>query len=184
MALRELIKPRLAAVILMVLAATLARFLPHPPNFTPVAAIALFGGCYLPSRLLSSAVVIVAMLLSDAVLGFHPLMPVVYLSLIAAVFLGWTVRSSRSPRKVIALSLISSVLFFVATNFAEWAMGILYPRTLDGLVACFTFALPFFNNSLFGDLFFTAMLFGGFSLLEQQVPALRERPAGLQAAFG
>jgi hypothetical protein len=70
--------------------------------------------------------------------------------------------------------LASSVLFFVLTNFGVWAFDALYPKTLEGLMACYVAAIPFFRNTLLGDLSYTVVLFGGFALLERRIPVLRD----------
>ena len=139
-----------------------ARLLPHAPNFTPVAASALFAGAVLRSRALALAVPIAAMLISDLVLGCPDwrIMMVVYAALAAPAVLG---RWGR-PRGAIVLAPLavsSSLLFFASTNFAVWAFSGIYALDLAGLIACYVAALPFLYNTLLGDMFWTALLFGG-----------------------
>jgi hypothetical protein len=172
---------RLLAVSLFVGGAALARLLPHPPNVTPIAAMALFGGAYLANRKLAFALPLLAMLLSDLVLGLTIYgkvllfsQPAVYLCLLATVAIGGLIRSSKSWWTVAVASLGSSVMFFLATNFAVWAFESLYPRNWSGLIACYTAALPFFRNSMAGDLCFAVILFGGFALLEKTMVSMRE----------
>jgi hypothetical protein len=146
-----------AVLGIILLLAVVSRWLPHPPNFTPMLALALFGGAYLASRWTAAGVIVLAMLISDALLGWHPLWWVVYLSLAAGVVLGhWTQR--RGGRVAFA-ALGGSLLFFLVTNLAHWAMFQDYPPTPDGLLACYVAALPFFQYSLAGDLFYSAILF-------------------------
>jgi hypothetical protein len=158
----------------MVVGVAAMRVLPHPPNFTPVAAMALFGGAHFDRKSWAFAVPLAAMLLSDAVLewvfgrGFHALTPVVYLSFVAIVCLGFLLRRRRSVATVAGAALGSSVLFFLTTNLAVWAAGDLYPRTAAGLAACYVAAIPFFGATLAGDLFYTALLFGAFALAERR----------------
>jgi hypothetical protein len=177
----SLTAPRFTALCALVAMAALARLLPHPPNFTPVGALALFGGATFGDRRWSLTAPLAAMLLSDAVLGFHSGMPVVYAAFVAIVAIGLLLRSRRTPLRLASASLAASVLFFLVTNFAVWAMGSLYPKTAAGLLACYAAGLPFFRNTLLGDAFFTAALFGTLWLAERHIPAIRREPRGATA---
>lgn len=165
----------------IVVAAAMARLVPHPPNVSPVAAMALFGGAFLPNRRLAYALPLAAMLLSDIVLGLTVYgkamlvsQPIVYACLLGTVAMGKLIRDRRSVLNVATVTLASSLMFFGVTNLAVWAVGSLYPRTLAGLTLCYTAAIPFFRNSLIGDMAFTAALFGGFALLEKVAISLRD----------
>ena len=171
-----MLSPRLIAIVSAIFLAALLRLLPHPPNFSPIAAMALFSGAFLPRRGLAFAAPIGAMLLSDAVLGFHGGMPVVYASVAMIVAIGWLVSARRTAGRIALAAVTGSVLFYLLTNFGVWASGTMYPKTVEGLVACYVAAIPFFQNSLAGDLFFAALLFGGFALAERWLPALRQGP--------
>lgn len=168
-----MIRPRLVVLVLMVLGAAATRIIPHPPNMTSIAAIALFGGAHFRDRRLAFAVPLSALFLSDAVLGFDSSMLVVYLSFALIVGIGLWLRSRRQPALVAGAALASSILFFVLTNLGGWAFGDLYPKTWAGLAAGYTAALPFFRNGLEGDLIYTLLLFGGFALLERRFVILR-----------
>ena len=168
-----MINARAAALGAAILTAAAMRLLPHPPNFSPIAALALFAGAHVASRPLSLAAPIAALLLSDLVLGFYPELWAVYLSVALVTCLGWLLSSRRSAGRVALAAVAGSILFFLATNFAVWAMMDFYPKTAAGLAACYAAAIPFFQNSLAGDLFFTAVLFGGFALAERALPAIR-----------
>lgn len=154
----EMIKTHKLTLSLIFVAA-LARLLPHPPNVTPVAAMALLGGAYLGT---GAAFVfpLAALLLSDLFLGLHSTLPFVYAGFVLTTFLGTRLRADRGAGRVAAFALAGSVAFFLVTNFGVWLTAGLYPRDAAGLGACFTAALPFLRNSLAGDLFFTAVLFG------------------------
>jgi hypothetical protein len=165
---------RLTAILSAIFLAAAMRLVPHPPNFAPIGAMALFGGAYFGRRALAFAAPLGAMLLSDAILGFHSGMAYVYGSVALIVLIGWAVAKRKTALSVAAAAIASSVLFFVVTNFGTWATGELYPQTAAGLVACFVAAIPFFQNTLAGDLIFAGLLFGGFALLERRVPAIRE----------
>lgn len=169
---------RILTLLAAILAAAALRLVPHPPNFTPIGAMALFSGAYLGRR---GAVALVAPLgalfLSDLVLGFYRGMPTVYFSVALIVVIGWMALRRVSPIRVGGAAIASSVLFFVLTNFGMWLSSGFYPRTLAGLEACYIAAIPFFQNTVAGDLFYATILFGGFALLERTVPALRSQRA-------
>lgn len=179
---------RLMVLTGIVVVAAMARLIPHPPNMTPIGAMALFGAAFLPNRRLAYALPLAAMLLSDIVLGLTVYgkamltsQPIVYACLLATVAMGKLIHDRRSVLNVGAVALANSVLFFIVTNLAVWASGLLYPRTLAGLKVCYTAAIPFFRNSLIGDMAFTAALFGGFAWLENAVVSLREKPQPVAA---
>lgn len=167
---------RLLALAVVILAAAGLRLLPHPPNFTPIGAIALFGGATFSDVRLAFLVPLGAMGLSDAVLGFHALAPLVYGAFALIVLIGVWIRQRRSVPWIAIGSLGGSIVFFLVTNFnyAVWGSHLLYPKTWQGLLAAYAAAVPFFRNTVLGDLTYTALLFGGFALLERAVPALRE----------
>jgi len=163
---------RLIALLSAIVVAAALRLVPHPPNFTPIGAMALFSGAYLGKRGLAFVAPLGALLLSDAIIGFHTGMPFVYASVMLVVLIGWAVRSRITPMRIASAAVASSVLFFAITNLGVWLKGIYYPQTLSGLAACYVAAIPFFQNTLAGDLFFSALLFGGFALVERRVPML------------
>ena len=160
-------KERLALIVSLILAAAFSRLLPHPANVAPVAAIALFAGATLP-RAMAFIIPLAAMLLSDLVIGFHSTMLFVYGAMLCTAGIGMLLRSKMRLFNIVGASLVASVLFFVVTNFGTWMVGGIYPLTGEGLVACFVAALPFFVNTVLGDLGFCALLFGVFSLAEQR----------------
>ena len=171
-----LLTPRFGVLCVFILLAALTRLLPHPPNVAPIAAMALFGGAHFARKGWAVAVPLAALLLSDVFLGFHSLMPVVYIAFAAIIGIGFLLRAGYRLHHIAGASVAGSVLFFVVTNFGVWLLGSLYPKTVGGLLACYVAALPFFQNTLLGDAFFTAVLFGGFALAQRRLPALR--PAG------
>jgi hypothetical protein len=157
----ELSANELALAMSLVGLDVVARVAPHAPNLTPVAASALFAGMVLRSRALALSVPLAAMLLSDLVLGCHDwrVMGVVYAALALPALLGIWVRA-RSAVLLAPLALSSSLLFFATTNFAVWAFSGMYALDLAGLVHCYVAALPFLQNTVIGDLFWTTLLFG------------------------
>ena len=171
---------RLVALLTAIVVAAALRLVPHPPNFTPIGAMALFSGAYLGRKALAFAAPIGALLLSDLVLGFYHGQATVYFSVALIVMIGMVGLTRVSPLRVGGAAFLSSVLFFVVTNFGMWLFSGFYPRTLGGLEACYVAAIPFFQNTVAGDLFYATLLFGGFRVAELLVPALgkgRAQPA-------
>ena len=167
---------RILALLAAILGAAALRLVPHPPNFSPIDAMALFSGAYLGRRgAIALAAPLGALLLSDLVLGFYRGMPTVYFSVALIVLIGGLALKRVSPLRVGAAALASSILFFGLTNFSVWLGSHVYPQTLAGLTACYVAAIPFFQNTVAGDLFFSGLLFGGFALVERLVPGIRER---------
>ncbi len=166
---------RLFALLSAIAVAAALRLAPHPPNFSPIDAMALFSGAYLGRRLLSFVAPLAALLFSDLVLGFYAGMWVQYLTVALVVLIGWGALDRVSLVRIAGAAIASSLLFFLVTNFGTWALSGMYPLTVSGLAACYVAAIPFFQNTLAGDLFFSGLLFGGFALLERAVPVLRSR---------
>jgi hypothetical protein len=169
---KKLINPRFLAVTCMVLFAAALRLVPHYPNFTPVAAMALFGGAYFSNKKLAFMVPLAAMFISDLILGFHSTMWAVYLSFAAVVVIGLSLRKSKKISNIFLAVISSSVLFFIVTNFAVWMMGTMYPMTLSGLAESYVAAIPFFSYSVLGDLFYAGIFFGAFEFAKIKFPVL------------
>ncbi|MGC1482784.1 MAG: DUF6580 family putative transport protein [Candidatus Acidiferrum sp.] len=163
----------LLALVIIALAAAL-RIAPHPWNFTPVGAMALFSGAVIRSRRLAFLFPILALFLGDIFIGFHKLMPVVYACFLVSVAIGLWLRNGRTVARITAATLFGAIQFFLVTNFAVWAFGLSYPRNTAGLFACYIAAIPFFWNTLAGDAVYALLLFGGFALAERLLPILRE----------
>ncbi len=166
--------------IFLVLAAALVRLLPHPYNFTPIGAMALFSAAHFRRDWLMLAVPFGSLFLSDLLLN-----NLVYSNLYDhfALITSWWIyaafalvmgigllvlRSKSSPARVAIASLLASVAFFFVTNFSVWAESALYPKTGVGLAECFAAGIPFFSNTLLGDLFFSAVLFGTFEWAQRR----------------
>lgn len=159
---------RLLLLVGLIAAAALSRLIPHPPNFSPIEATALFAGAVFVDRRLALLVPIAAMLLSDVFLGFHGGMPVVYACIALTAWFGRGLAQRRSALRIAAYGLASAVFFFVATNLHVWLGSGMYPLTAAGLAECFALALPFFQNQLAGVAFYSLVLFGGFALVERR----------------
>jgi len=167
----------------MIVLAALSRLLPHPPNFSPVEAIALFGGAYFARRTAAIWVPLAAMFLSDLALGLmnggiywsyflSAGYLLVYLCIALSALLGFGLRGRVSVLRVGAYSLLGSVLFFLVTNFGAWLGSTMYPQTGAGLAAAYVAGIPFFQWTLLGTLFYSALLFGSFAWLRARSPAL------------
>ena len=156
------------ATLLVVLAIAL-RLAPHPWNLTPVGAVALFAGASFDRKRWSFAVPLVSLFLSDIVIGFHSLMPVVYAAFVASVLIGMLIKRV-TPQAVAAGAIASSTLFYIVTNFAMWTISAIYPHTSAGLLACYVAGIPFYGTMLAGDLLYSAALFGTFAWAERRMP--------------
>src|SRR5712664_3843485 len=162
----------LLALVLILLAAAL-RIAPHPWNFTPVGAMALFSGAVLKDRRLVFLFPLLALFAGDIFIGFHKLIPIVYASFLINVAIGLWLRDRRTVARISLATFLGAIQFFIVTNFAVWALGNFYPRTVAGLATCYVAGVPFFWNTLAGDAFYVALLFGGYALAERMLPALR-----------
>jgi hypothetical protein len=185
---RSLFAPGPLALAGLIVLAALTRLLPHPPNFSPVEAIALFGGAYFAARGWALLVPLVAMFASDLALGLvnggiyfdyfaSAGFVLVYACIALSTVLGFGLRGRVNGARVLGYSLIGSVLFFAVTNFGAWLGSPAYPQNAAGLAAAYVAGIPFFQWTVLGTLFYAALLFGGFALLRRQVPALRAQTA-------
>ncbi len=168
--------PRFWGLVTIVAVGVLLRLVPHPPNFSPLAGLALFAGATFSRRLAAVLVPLLVLFLSDLIIGFHETMAAVYASFVVVACLGFWLRGhTRSIGRLGLTAVTGSVLFFLLTNFAVWALQVkgMYPLTFGGLMTCYAAALPFFQNALVGDLVFTGVFFGAWALIEKSLPALR-----------
>ncbi len=173
----------LAVLTGFVVAAALARLLPHPPNFSPVEAMALFGGAWFARRALAVLVPLAALLLSDLVLAaLHgPLYAgylgstsfwLVYGCIALTALAGTALRGRATGPRVLGFGLAASLLFFLVTNFGAWLGSPIYPQSAAGLAAAYVAGLPFLHWTVFGTMLYSGLLFGGFALLRRRSPAL------------
>jgi hypothetical protein len=174
---KTILTPRVLFVTGAVMVAAISRLFPHIPNFTPIAAMALFGAVNMNDKRLAVAVPMVAMLVSDVLLevltgwGFHNTLIYVYVAFALTSLIGLYVRNRNSVMNIFGASVLSSVLFFMITNFGYWAANG-FVGGASGLGAAYTGGLPFFAPTLLGDLFFNAILFGAFFFAQRRFPAL------------
>jgi hypothetical protein len=165
---------RLITLSLIILAIAMFRLLPHPPNVSPVAAMALFGGAYFSDKRMAFLVPFLALLLSDFLIGLHDTMIYVYAGFALTVVIGFWIRQKLNVSRIAFAVIVSSLLFFVISNFGAWLSSGLYPMTTDGLMQAYIAAIPFFQNSLLGNMAFATLLFGGFALLQRNIPGMAE----------
>jgi hypothetical protein len=178
---------RFSTLVAMVVLAAMARFIPHPFNFTPITAVALFGGAYFTKRWQAIFVPMAVMLLSDTILeittgwGFHSGMITVYAAFALVSLMGMILLKNANLTRVTSASLLSSLIFFLITNFAflypesliaDQSTGT-YPHNFSGVMSSYAAGLPFFKNQILGDLFYSGVLFGGFALLQRKFEALK-----------
>ena len=177
-----MLNPRLGTLVAMIVMAAATRLLPHPPNMTAMTALTLFGGAFFADKRLAFALPLAVLLISDLVLGLiwswspmavGPHMEVQYVAFAMIVGLGFTMRQNHGVVRTGVTAVLASLLFFVVSNLGTWAFESLYPKTFGGLVECYVAAIPFWRNTLTGDLLYTAVLFGGFQLLERKFETLR-----------
>lgn len=166
--------PKFWIVTLMIFAAAFVRLLPHPPNFAPIAAMALFGGAYFNKKWAAFMIPLAAMFITDLIFGFHETMWAVYLSFALIVVIGMMMLKEKKIGNIFFVSVISSVSFFIITNFGAWLSSGIYPKTTTGLVTCYTAAIPFFHQTFLSDLFFVGVLFGLYHLVKIKFPVLAE----------
>ncbi len=178
-------------LVLLSLAAATSRLVPHPMNFAPMTALALFGASAFASRRAAILVPLATLLLSDCLLqlayatgwqpyqGFYRGQWVIYACMLLTVALGFPLRGRTSVPAVAAATLGGSLVFFLVTNF-PWTHGPVsfYPTTLAGITESYTAALPFFRRTLAGDAVYSTLLFGSLALAEARFPSLRRtKPA-------
>lgn len=145
-------------IILFILVAAIIRLFPHMPNFTPITAMALFSGVYFTDKRFAFLVPLLAMFISDLFLGLYTISIFVYLAFILVGFIG-----IKSKKVSITTILLSSISFFIITNLGVWFLA--YPKTIDGLIECYTLAIPFFRNSLIGDFFYAGVMYFAFEFV-------------------
>ncbi|HLP32801.1 MAG TPA: DUF6580 family putative transport protein [Bacteroidia bacterium] len=163
-------------IIAIVLIAAFSRLLPHPDNFSPVAAIALFSGAFL-GRSLGIFIPLISLLIGDLIMGSQDALymeyltsgqfATVYLSMILSSFIGMYIGKTVSVTSVLSGAMASSLVFYLITNFAFWYSGLLYPMNASGLVLSYTNAIPFYKWTLLGDLCYSAALFGSYYFIQR-----------------
>ncbi len=179
----KLMKKNLILAILLVTLVVVSRLVPHVWNVTPIMAVSLLVGAVLPRRW-AFVVPLVAMLVSDVIIGFYDVgvMLTVYASFSVVALLGVWLRNLQ-PSRILVGSLASSTLFFLTTNFAVWATADWYSKTWSGLMLAYELGLPFFRNMALGDVVYTGVLFGTWAVVQNYVKSAtlaKVAPVGVQ----
>ena len=151
----------------IIIFAAFTRLIPHPPNFTPIIAMGLFGGAYLKDRRLVFLIPIIAMIIADVFLGFHGTMIWVYGSLILITIMGTLLKNRTTLMNCTGATIGGALLFFLLTNFGVWISSGFYPKSAAGLLTCYSMALPFFGNTLAGAVFYSAVMFIGYEQIKK-----------------
>ena len=164
---------------LFVLAAIVLRLLPHPWNLTPLGAMFLFSGATFRNKRDSLLVPLAALMISDyAVIHFLYggryawFTPYTWTGFLLVGLIGWTLRRKLSVAGVLGASLAGSVVFFLVSNFGVWMGWKLYPATAAGLIDCYVAALPFFRNTVIGDLIYAGLMFGAYAWIRRRRAAV------------
>ncbi|MBK47548.1 MAG: hypothetical protein CMI94_00795 [Pelagibacteraceae bacterium] len=160
-------------ICLVIFLVSLTRIFPHPPNFTPILALAIFGGIYFPNKISALILPVTVMFLSDLIIGFHSQMYAVYGSIILLSLLGNMVKT-KNIKNLAITGFSGSIIFFITTNFSVWLSGGLYPLTFDGLIQCYIMAIPFFHNTLISTLLFLSILFFSYNFAEKKFQVLKK----------
>ncbi|MFA6570363.1 MAG: DUF6580 family putative transport protein [Bacteroidota bacterium] len=168
---KSLFSPKNLVIIGLIFFALVSRLIYHIPNVSPITAIALFGAAFFTDKRLAFSVPLLIMLLSDLIIGMHNTMLFVYIGVVLSALLGIVMLKKTSFVRVAGASLLSSIIFFLVTNFGVWLAG-WYPPTFEGLIKSYTMAIPFFRYSVIGDLAFCGVLFGSLYLVEKYVPKI------------
>lgn len=177
---------RFGMITIIVLIAAMTRLIPHPANFSPVGAMALFGSAYYSKRYLAFLIPVTSMWISDLFLNnvvysaffnqfvwFYPGSIFTYISFILIALMGMSLLKKISIRNLFVSALLASVIFFIVSNFGVWFSSGMYPRNLEGLISCYIAGIPFFKNTIFGNLFYTVTMFGLFELFAKKFNWLR-----------
>ncbi len=186
----KIIDLRFGVISMIILLAALSRFIPHPPNFAPIGGMALFGAAYYSKRYLAFAIPIVFMWISDLILNnvvygqqfehfvwFYSGSVFTYGAFALIVFFGIFALKKVRVSNLVASALGASIIFFIVSNFGVWFSGTMYPKDFGGLMACYAAGIPFFHNTLAGDLIYSVVMFGAFELSTKKIPQLKLTPA-------
>ncbi len=157
---KKVIDNRFLFVTGMIVLGAMSRFIPHLPNFTPLASMALFGGALYGSRTKAFLMPLLILFLSDLFLGFHTTILFVYAGFLAITGIGFWLKGRLNVSNVIIAALLSSLLFFILTNFGVWVMYDFYPKNFAGLSEAYVAGIPFFRNDLLGNFFYSGVFFG------------------------
>lgn len=167
-------KIKLAIGLALITFAVTFRLVPHPENFAPIAALAIFAGAILPARW-ALTLPLAAIIVSDLLIGLHSTIFFTWGSFVAIAWLSSRYMKKLKPLTIGFASLGASTFFYLVSNFGVWLDGRLYPPTVEGLISCYYNALPFFKNTLLGDMFYTAVIFSAYFAACKSFDAIKTR---------
>ena len=164
---------KLGVIAIFIAAFAIIRLLPHPANFTPIGAIAIFAGAKLGKKALAFILPLLALVVTDLMLSsaFYDGFLWVYGGIGLIVFVGRWIKSNTNPISIIIAAFGSALVFFIVSNLGVWITSSFYPKSIDGLVLCYERAIPFFRNDLLGNLVFSFLIFGAYDLVKNLVPS-------------
>ena len=172
-------------IISLILFASFTRIIPHMPNFTPIGAMALFGGAYLKNKYHALIIPIASLWISDLIINnfifsfysdftwFYPGFLWQYASFILIIIVGYFFLEKLNFKNVFISTIFSSVLFFIITNLGVWLSGTMYTLDLQGLITCYFMALPFFKGTVLGFICYSTFLFGTLELSKYKFQTLK-----------
>jgi hypothetical protein len=165
---RDFYNIRTSSILILITILAFSRLIPHPPNFTPLLGMAVFSGVIFDRKILAFVAPLMAMLISDLVIGFHSSMPIIYFAITLNVGVGFLLVSKFSYLKSILALVSGALIFFILTNFSVWLGSGMYSQDLNGLISCYIMALPFFQNTLLSSLVYGLGAFYLFDLFENK----------------
>ncbi|MFP8487611.1 DUF6580 family putative transport protein [Gracilimonas sp. Q87] len=179
-------KKRILVLSGFILIAALSRVFPHPYNFAPMGAMAIFGAAYFTNKKLAILLPLLAFFVSDLLVNnllysgfyggftlFTPGFYWMYGSIALIVLAGFLIMKKVNMKTIIGGSLAASIIFFLITNFGAWLGNPMYPQTIEGLMMSYTAGIPFFHYTIAGDLVYSGVMFGAFEYAKFKVPALQ-----------
>lgn len=179
---------RFSIITLLIVLAALSRLIPHPPNVAPIAGMALFGSAYYHRKYWAYLIPVITMWISDLILNnvvyaqhfdrfvwFYSGSLFTYAAFVLIVLMGSITLKKKNVGSVLFSALGASVIFFIVSNFGVWLTSPMYVKSWEGLITCYIAAIPFMQNTLIGDLCYTAALFGLFEMSMSWLPSLRTK---------
>lgn len=179
-------KKRILVLSGFILIAAISRVFPHPYNFAPMGAMAIFGAAYFTNRKLAFILPLLAFFVSDLLVNnilfsgfyggftlFTPGFYWMYGSIALIVFAGIFILKKVNLTSIIGGSLAASIIFYLVTNFGAWLGNPMYPQTIEGLLMSYAAGIPFFHHTVAGDLIYSGVMFGAFEYAKFKIPALQ-----------
>ena len=158
--------------IVLVLVGAGSRLLHLPPNVAAVTGVTIFAGFAIRNVWLAILVPIAAMALADVVLGWYNEAIFTYIGMVAGVFLARGLLHPLTPVRLIGTTFLASLAFFVVSKFGVFISGY-YGYSLEGLIACYVAAIPFWQNSLIADFMSTAVVFAIYLAMKRAIPSVK-----------